>query len=319
MDFWLVAAVAGAGYVSKYWQNISRDWDRNSRLLQLSSGDSDLKKPESPSCSVHGLPNGTKRRGNVAKGRTVTDTTISDFASVDDSLGPEVASTSGNLGNYHDLGLLSVSNLQPGFSANDNRREYENVCDDYFGNVLSPSPYTEEMDSSNNSVRNISSLRTKLSRGHFVKPMNSLESCLMAQLYKDHAEMNEYVLSSLPSPATPNMRALFVTDGSREIGTARKHLFSDQIGTLESKLCEEASLENGENINGVPPLPKIGSSDHSKKMKAKTGKERNGKLSSSCTTTSGKDIHPQGGIILPQESFPFNLIAKPHITKEENI
>ncbi|PON69700.1 hypothetical protein TorRG33x02_258910 [Trema orientale] len=297
MDFWLVAAAAGAGYVAKYWQNISRD--RNNSL-QLSYGDKDFKKPESPVCPLRSLKHRTKLRGNVAKDGTF-DKTLPDISPFDDASGAELASTSGNskklksLGSYQDFDVLSVSNLQPGILGNENLKEHErgnrlngNLSDNCSDS--SPKPSNEEMDCFDGLMRNRSSLRSKRYQGQFVKPMNSLESCLMAQLYKERAQMEEYVLSSLPSPSTPTMRTLFVTDGSCVISSAYNDSFSAQTGT-------KACLEKNEKVYGVPPLPKIGSLSPAKKTKAKTRKGRNGKLCSSCKFNNGKDFHSQGGAL----------------------
>lgn len=300
MDFWLVAAAAGAGYLAKYWQNIARDRDTDSlSSLQLSSGDSNFKKPESPSCPLPGLGHGTKQRGNVAKHRTVSVKTRSDVSLLDDASGSEVASTSGNLETYQDSDVLSVSNLQSGFSRSGNLKDPEGG-NRLIGNVgdscgdLSPNQAAEGMDSCSYSKWKRSHLRTKLSRTHFIKPMSSLESCLLAQLYKEHAEMEEYVLTSLPSPATPTMRSLFVTDGSRVISSAYNNTSSARIGSGESKLSKEAYLEKKEKIYGIPPLPEMGYLNSTKKMKAKTGNGQNGKSSSSSEMTNGKDFHSQG-------------------------
>lgn len=326
MDFWIVAAAAGAGYLAKYWQNISRDRDKP---LQLSCGDSDFRKPESPSCPLRGLKHRTKQKGTVAKDRTL-DKTLSDISPLDDALGTEVASTSGiyseklgSLENYQDLDVLSVSNLHPGFSGNENLKEYEgrsrltgnvgdNCCD------LSPKALTEETDCFDDTVRNRSALRAKLYRGRFVKPRSSLESCLLAQLYNEHAQMEEYVLSSLPSPSTPTMRTLFVTNGRRVISSAYNDSFSAQTVTKESKLWKEVCLEKNEKVYGVPPLPEIGTMLPAKKMKSKTGKGWNGKLSSSNKLTNGKDFHSNGGKILSLFIFLFSVIAVSYIPKVEN-
>ncbi|XP_024027380.1 uncharacterized protein LOC112093370 [Morus notabilis] len=302
MDFFLVVAAAGAGYLAKYWQSIPRDRDRDSlNLLQSSSGDANFKKPESPGCPLRSLERRTKLRGNVAKDKTGSDKSLSDISSLDDASGTEVASTSGTLETYQDSDILSVSNLQSGFSSIENLKNDEggnrsagNVSDNC--GDLSFNPSAEEVDSFNDSMRKRSPLRTKLSHAHFIKPMSSLESCLLAQLYKEHAEMAEYVLSSLPSPATPTMRTLFVTDGSRVISRAYNDSLSALMGSRESKLNKEARLEKNEKIYGVPPLPKVGYLDPTKKMKAKTGKGKRGELSSSTKMTNGKDFHSQGSL-----------------------
>ncbi|XP_062116711.1 uncharacterized protein LOC133830691 [Humulus lupulus] len=290
MDFWLVAAAAGAGYLAKYWQNIPKDRDK---LLQLSNGDSDYKKPESPGGPFRSLKHRSKRPGNAAKDSTF-DNILPDITSLDD------ASTSGNseklgsLTSCQDLDVLSVLNLQAGKLGNENLKEHEgggnrligDVSDNCYDVSLSPKPSAEEMDCI---IKNRSSIRTKRYRGHLNKPMNSLESCLMAQLYNEHAQMEEYVLSSAPSSSTPAMKTLFVTDGSRVLGSAYNNSLRAQTGT-------KACLEKNEKVFGVPPLPKVGSTSHSKKTKSKTGKGQNRKLCSSSKFSIGKGFYSQGSL-----------------------
>ncbi|KAL5544621.1 hypothetical protein UlMin_008405 [Ulmus minor] len=306
MDLWIVAAATCAGYLAKYWQSISRDWDGS---LRLSSGDSEFKKSESPSCPLRSLSKRRKQGDDIS-----TDRRVFDSGKLDGTSGEEVASTSGeNMGsfeNFKELDVLSISNLQLGFLGNENLKEHEGgrrftgVVNDGSCDFL-PIPATGEMDSANGSTRNKSSLKTERSRTHFLKPKSSLESCLVAQLSKERADMEEYVLSSLPSPSTPSMRTLIVTDGSRRFNTAYSDSFSAQIGIEGTKLHKEVYLEEDEKKYGVPPLPKIGSLDPAKKMKAKTGKGRNGKVSSSRRMINGNEFDSQGGSL--DESVLFCL------------
>ncbi|GMY16492.1 hypothetical protein FCV25MIE_11731 [Fagus crenata] len=59
-------------------------------------------------------------------------------------------------------------------------------------------------------------LRSK-SCGHFVKPVNSSESCVAAQLYRERARMEEYVYNSIQSITTLAIRPFFMTDVSQVI------------------------------------------------------------------------------------------------------
>lgn len=166
-----------------------------------------------------------------------------------------------------------MSSLPPGFSVNENLKENEDGnglndnMDDNSGN-----PYTGELDSFHCSGKN--SLRTKHSGSHVVKPFSSLDSCLMAQLYKEHARMEEYVLSALQSPSTI-MKPLLITDGTQIISRADRDSLSAQIASDNNRWHKE------EIVCGVPPLPKIGFADHLKKIKSKSGKRQNERSSSS--------------------------------------
>lgn len=59
-------------------------------------------------------------------------------------------------------------------------------------------------------------LRSK-SCGHFVKPVNSSESRMAAQLYRESARMEKYVCNSIHSITTLAIRPLLVTDGNQVI------------------------------------------------------------------------------------------------------
>lgn len=294
MDFWVVAVAAGAGYLAKYWQNISK-WNRFS-LPELSSGDSNCGKPNSPGRSLHRLAQRQKLADDVSTdSKRVSNGRHSDMYQVDSASAVEVASTSGFdgeklgcTGEYEDRNLLYVSSLPPGCSTNENVLEHE-AGNRLSGDISDNYEYlTSPLGSFHGPSRNRSSLRTKCSNRQFIKPVSSLESCLMAQLYKVHAEMEDYVFSFLPSASTPTMRPLFVSDGSRILNRAYGHSFSTQSGFKENKGHNEAYLGKNENVYGIPPL------EFTKKMK-KTRKGQSGRLSSSIKLVNGKRIHSQDG------------------------
>lgn len=59
--------------------------------------------------------------------------------------------------------------------------------------------------------------RRSKSYGHFVKPVNSSESSMAAQLYRESARMEEYVYDSIHSITTLAISPLLVTDGNQVI------------------------------------------------------------------------------------------------------
>ncbi|XVF11792.1 hypothetical protein REPUB_Repub08aG0058400 [Reevesia pubescens] len=151
------------------------------------------------------------------------------------------------------------------------------------------------MDSFNEPMRKRSSLKTKYSYGHLLKPLSSLDSCLMAQLYMQHVKMEEYILSSLPSPPTPILRPLLITDGSRIISRASGDFSNGSNGTGDGKLHDKATFENSGYAFGIPPLPKIKSLDLPKKLKFKRGNGCIGRLSIPCKMDTEKQFHSQLG------------------------
>ncbi|KAJ6970249.1 hypothetical protein NC653_034743 [Populus alba x Populus x berolinensis] len=276
MDLWVVGAAAAAGYIAKYWQNLSK---HRASSLELSSGTSTCEKPETSSSPFHKLIRRKQAEDTLTNGRHFSDGGFSDMYHLDGASDTEAPSTSSfgerivRLRTYDDCNVLSMSSLPPGFSVNENLKENEDGnglndnMDDNSGN-----PYTGELDSFHCSGKN--SLRTKHSGSHVVKPFSSLDSCLMAQLYKEHARMEEYVLSALRSPSTI-MKPLLITDGTQIISRADRDSLSAQIASDNNRWHKE------EVVCGVPPLPKIGFSDHLKKIKSKSGKGQNERSSSS--------------------------------------
>lgn len=276
MDLWVVGAAAAAGYIAKYWQNLSK---HRASSLELSSGTSTCEKPETSSSPFHSLIRRKQAEDTLKNGRHFSDGGFSDMYHLDGASDTEAPSTSSfgeriaRVRTYDDCNVLSMSNLPPGFSVNENLKENEDGnglndnMDDNSGN-----PYTGELDSFHCSGKN--SLRTKHSGSHVVKPFSSLDSCLMAQLYKEHARMEEYVLSALRSPSTI-MKPLLITDGTEIISRADRDSLSAQIASDNNRWHKE------EIVCGVPPLPKIGFSDHLKKIKSKSGKRQNERSSSS--------------------------------------
>ncbi|KAG6745885.1 hypothetical protein POTOM_050395 [Populus tomentosa] len=276
MDLWVVGAAAAAGYIAKYWQNLSK---HRASSLELSSGTSTCEKPGTSSSPFHKLIRRKQAEDTLTNGRHFSDGGFSDMYHLDGASDTEAPSTSSfgerivRLRTCDDCNVFSMSSLPPGFSVNENLKENEegnglnDNMDDNSGN-----PYTGELDSFHCSGKN--SLRTKHSGSHVVKPFSSLDSCLMAQLYKEHARMEEYVLSALRSPSTI-MKPLLITDGTQIISRADRDSLSAQIASDNNRWHKE------EVVCGVPPLPKIGFSDHLKKIKSKSGKGQNERSSSS--------------------------------------
>uniref|UniRef100_A0A5B6Z8V8 Uncharacterized protein n=1 Tax=Davidia involucrata TaxID=16924 RepID=A0A5B6Z8V8_DAVIN len=315
MDFWTVAAAAGAGYIAKHWQNLLRDRESSS---QIPSGDSNFVKPESPplirskSFPFRGLAQRKKLGEDVSIERELVaqDASTAEVASTCEFDGEKLV----NVGNYEDCDALSISSSVPEFLRNEDLKEgFERirVSGDMGENSvdLLLQTLTGKMRTSYGSSRNRSSLRNRRFNMQFTRSFSSIESCLMAQLYKEHAEMEEYVLSSVPSPSTPTVRPFFVTDGSRIISRARGDSFSLLIGPGQNKLEKGTYSAENETVFGVPPLPNVGSSEFPRKTKVKTGKGRGGKLSSSNKMVGGKQLHSQAGSSHGALLFCFGILV----------
>ncbi|TKY55029.1 hypothetical protein E2542_SST19443 [Spatholobus suberectus] len=271
MDLWVIAAVAGAGCLAKYLNRLSKNGD-NSSLL--SSEDSSSENPESPTHSFC-----------TQVGRDCVDRRASDVNSQEDGLlAIELASNKGldvekvrPFWNCNVSDVLSVSNFNDIGNGNEQSSNIGGNC-----GFLLPDLSAGKLGHNHP--------RKKTSRGawhlyeHVSRPSNSLESCLMAQLCKEHAKMEES--TSLSSTAT---RSFLVGDGNQMISRANDDdFFSGLTGSEEYRLHRKASKVKDESVLfGIPSLPKIGSSNDAKKMKFNAGNGQSGRLSPSNNMFNG--------------------------------
>ncbi|GFZ12155.1 hypothetical protein Acr_23g0005400 [Actinidia rufa] len=295
MDLWIALAAAGGSYVSKLWQKNLRDRERSS---EFQSGDSEFVKPESPPSMGHLHDKQCPLRRLRQRKRLGDDiVTESEQASRSASTS-DVASTSGfdgeklvNLGNSDTCNVLSISSFSPVYLGNEGQIVNDHMvmnCDDSF-----PEPSTTEMGTAQSFTRNRIYLRSRQSNMQFIKPRTSLESCLMAQLHKEHAGIDEYVLSSFPLPASPTVKPFFVIDGRRIISRGGDS-FSLPIETEKNNLPKQNCSAENESSFGVPPMPYVESSELPR-IKVKTGKGLDRKLNSSSKVVHGKHFPSLAG------------------------
>ncbi|XP_061354963.1 uncharacterized protein LOC133299503 isoform X2 [Gastrolobium bilobum] len=306
MDLWVVAAAAGAGYVAKYWNRISKVGDSSHHL---SSEDSYFENPESPRCPFPFLKEAGRGKSgkDVSLDKRASDGKSSDVNSMDGLLSGEVASSRGldsektrHFRNYNKNDVLSISNLGVSVSPNDNLKNVEDGMEQSSGIVGNHGFFLPDSSIAefpiHNSCGHKTFLRKKHLTGHISRPLNSLESCFMAQLYKEHAEMEECVFSFLSSPST-STRSFHVSNGSQIINRANESLFGASIGSKEYELHREPCQEKDENVFGVPSLPNIRSFNDAKKKKFNAVIGQSQRLSFSNVVFSGKHIHAQYAFI----------------------
>lgn len=287
MDLWVVAAAAGAGYLAKYWNKHSKNSDGSSQL-SLFSEESKFGNPETPSHPFH---------RHVWRDKLGKDVS-SDLDSLGRLLGGEVTC----FGTYSKSNVLPVLNLplpnspNENFKVNEDENEQSSNIGGNYRSQFSDSS-AEEVGSKHHSAGKKTSLRTRYLYRHFSRPVNSLESCLMAQLGKEHAKMEEYVFSSL-SPPSKATRSFLVSDGSRIISRKSADSGSAINQSQEYEMHMKDLHERDGNVFGVSSLPRIGSWQDPKKMKHKAGKKRSGRLNSSKSMFRGKNIQNQHGMIL---------------------
>lgn len=290
MENWVIAGTAG--YISQHWK------DRMSggqRISDSSSASPNSVKSESSPFTKQLKDKKCPFRGLVQRKNTSEDVSKEIGPVSHGALTTETASTSQfncenpvKSGHYEDSIVISASSLSPGLMSV-NGLQYDQEGDRVSGDIsesfgdLLHKPSSREMGSSYGSGRKKSILRSRKINGQCIKPLNSLEICLMGQFFKEHTRMEE-------------CRPFIVTDGSRIISNESCDSFNLRNRIGENKLQKEMLSEENETVFGVPPLPNIGSTKILRKIKVKTRKERGGKLSSSSKMINGKKSNSQGDI-----------------------
>lgn len=196
-----------------------------------------------------------------------------------------------NIDKNEDCNVLSISTLSPVYyfqnedqAIAEGLRESGNMFESTSDSFHEPS--TTEMNTSYGITRNRISLRSRKSNMKSVKPLSSLESCLMAQLYRERAGMEEYVLSSVSSQSSQALRPFFATDGRRII-SGGSYSCSLQTESRKNELHKQISSAENETVLGAPPLPYVGSLELPR-VKVKMGKGLGRKSSSSSKMINAK-------------------------------
>lgn len=276
MDIWVVAAAAGAGYVAQHWKDLMKSGTSTSDSasghnsfsnLEVSSSSPQLQKEKGPfrmlRCRKNVGKEIKKDRDPVSNGDSTANMPCT--SGLD---GEEIEL----MNNYKDSDVLSQSCLSPRFLNN-----YE------LGD------YGESSKPSNRKIGSLYNRRIlRRTNREVIKPINSLQSCLMSQIYKDHAEMEDNMLKFSSSLARPTVRQLLVTDGSRIISgtSSQTNIVRTQIVVNKDK---EVSSEEKASVIGAPPLPSSGSSSE-----VKPSKDKGGRQSNSSNSIGGKFFDSQG-------------------------
>ncbi|KAK4427700.1 hypothetical protein Salat_1539000 [Sesamum alatum] len=280
MDVWIVAAAAGAGYVAKRLKNIrsKHNWSdlsyENHNNVRPESSNNRLKVQDK-SCPFRRVLFGKSFEGEMSR---------EGEKSCEDAFTSDIASTSGYkdenlvmMDNFAAYGTHSDSNYLAGFgNGEDIRGDLEGRVPSGVGEVITndslPEPSSSEMGFSYGFRKHRSSFRSRRINSQFIQPRTSLESCLMAQLYKEYAEIEEYIYS--PSPLQkPTLRPFLVTDGSRIISKTPQDYISEPSGAGKCKLLKDTYAQEKSTVLGVPKLPNVASVKLRKNAKARKGKE----------------------------------------------
>ncbi|MCL7044382.1 hypothetical protein MKW94_018882 [Papaver nudicaule] len=284
MDLWVVAAAAGAG-LAKHWQKKSKETEECSGdfiAAGKSSSQTVLEQVRNKTCPF-------RRFGRKRIEEEASTSRNEVLGSLDEKMtrlcDSEMVSTSGfddemlgNYGGFDGYNILSLSSLAPGVrNKMNNEDKGKMIMGSSEGGGESsdrlPSNCRGGMSSFQSYTKSGSSLRSRRARGFSGKPLSSLESCLVAQLYKEHVEMEEYVFSAFPSPSRQTVRPLVVRDGTRVISRATSDSLSVQLESGESVVYNSFDANGRDVVFGVPHLRPLD-------MKQKRAKGQVGKISS---------------------------------------
>lgn len=287
MDLWVFVTAAGAGYLAKFWQN---HWKKKDSSRGFSNEDSN-HETHGPGTHPSSRKAWRKKPGKVtgAESRDANDCGVSSTSWLESDSREKVSSINASTFGCHNLEpevLIQEHNIENGEERNRGR---ENKDVNY--SVLLPDMFPGEIGSLHGFSRTRRSLKTKGSLGHFVKPLNSLDSCLLAQLYKEHSEMEEYVFSSFSSPHMPRTRTLVVSNGNQVIsrGSDSSYVAADNSKHFQNELCQVFH----EAPSAVPSMPKI--LELPKRVKCKSGRGQSGRLAKSGKTIHEGCSHSQNG------------------------
>ncbi|KAI3759244.1 hypothetical protein L6452_06915 [Arctium lappa] len=252
MDIWMVAVAAGASYIAQHFKKIKQAGGQVTSIEGSFSVKPDSPKPPpDKKCPFRRLAKRESLRKDDSEVRSEVSRGVSS---------PATASTSDFdcekgviLGNCEGSSVFSASSLFPGFIGSDGDIEGVRV-----------SERMGDLSCKSSTPRSRMLLRSRRA----IRPLSSLENCVMAQLYTEHVEMKEYMSSLFASPSMQTVRPFLVTDGSKVINRASGDAFIVQNNTVRKKL--QIYSEENSSFSQVPLPPNISSLEIGGKDEADT-------------------------------------------------
>lgn len=282
MDVWFVAAAAGAGYLAQRLKNINLG-----KHKMLSSKSLNVVKQEVPAV-LSKIHDNKCQLYRVLSSENFGECNCTEKElACQDAFGAEVVSTDEFQGETLAEDSSSLPVVLSNIEGNCEGRVFvDEVTDDSLSQ-----PSTREMGFSYDFRRNGSSIRSRQINRRFIKPSTSLESCLMAQLFEERAEIEENV-SSVNLSKKPTMWPFQVT-GERSL-ISREPCASCNAA-WRCKLLKETHLEENNDVLGIPRLPIAVPMKIQESTKARTGKKHTLKRNNSRTMINGNHRIPLGG------------------------
>ncbi|XP_075523551.1 uncharacterized protein LOC142556146 isoform X2 [Primulina tabacum] len=281
MDVWFVAAAAGvgAGYLAQRLKNINRG-----KHKLLSSKNLDVVKQEVPAI-LPKIEDNKHQLHSVLSSENLgkCDCTEREWA-CQDAFGAEMVSTDEFQGETSAEDTSSSATVLSNTGGNCGDRV---ILDDITDDSL-PQPSTIEMGFSYDFRRNRSSIRSRQSNRQFIKRRTSLESCLMAHLLEECAEIEENV-SSVNLSDKPTMRP---TTGESSLISREPPASCN--AAWRCKLLKETRIEENNDVLGVIRMPYAVPMELQENTKARTEKKHTIRRNNSSTTMNGNHKIAQG-------------------------
>ncbi|XP_073056432.1 uncharacterized protein [Primulina eburnea] len=276
MDVWFVAAAAGAGagYLAQRLKNINRGKHKLLSSKNLNVVKQEVKI-EDNKYQLHSVLSSE----NLGK----CDCTEREWA-CQDAFGAEMVSTDEFQVETLAEDTSSLATVLSNTGGNCGDRV---ILDDITNDSL-PQPSTIEMGFSYDFRRNSSSIRSRQSNRQFIKRRTSLESCLMAHLLEEHAEIEE-IVSSVNLSDEPTMQPM-----TGESSLISREPPASCNAAWRCKLLKETHIEENNDVLGVIRMPNAVPMESQENTKARTEKKHTLRSNNSSTTMNGNHKIAQG-------------------------
>lgn len=223
-------------FLAKHWNKSSENGDG---LYRLSLEDSKFENVESSSYCLSMVKD--TQRQEMGKDVSLDRGGLDEKSLGSSSLGGFSTGDMSSNRRYNESDLLSISNLAVPLSPYEYDNSFKHGEDgnernsDTFGNRGFFLPdFSTNVVPIHNSFGHKTCLSAKRFSKHASRPLNSLESCFMAQIYREHAKMEEFVFSPLSLSRTAT-RSFRVSNGSRIVNRGSDTLINSSTAS-EHKL-----------------------------------------------------------------------------------
>ncbi|KAL6497325.1 hypothetical protein OROGR_029254 [Orobanche gracilis] len=256
MDVWIIAAAAGAGFVARRFKKLTMGKCKCTNLL---------------SAGLEIAPESSLGNVKCKRAEAFHNESVVEIASTSGSRGENLPMLDdfGNWGIICNSTSLCCPLINEDIPGDWENRLHSGTYEDIICNSTAQ-PSSSEVGFSYGFKGHKSSLRSRRFSSKFSKPRTSRESCLMAQLYREHAEMEECCYY-VHSPQIPIVRPFLVTDRSTVIGRPPNEFCRRTGNSMLRK--NNTHIQENRSVFCLPRLPNAVPVDLQMRDKTKSGKE----------------------------------------------